>query len=99
MAIWPGLCRADREKTSGGLHPLRPAGDGGQPSTTDLDQAERLHQRDEFLDARLLAGDLKHKMLGGRVDDLGMKRLGQTKRLDPLLALAGHLEQCELALD
>src|SRR5262245_4973055 len=80
-------------------HPLGAAGDGGKAGARDLDQSKRLHQNNELLDLRGLAGDLEDEMLGRGVDDGGAESFGEAKRLDPLLALAGDLDQRKLALD
>ena len=46
-----------------------------------------------------LAGQLEHEMLGRGVDHLGAEDLGDAQRLDALLALAGNLDQRQLALE
>ena len=50
------------------------------------------------LDLRRLAGHLEDEMLGRRVDDLGAEDLGDAQGLDALFALAGDLDQRQLAL-
>src|SRR5262249_53873595 len=81
------------------LHPFRAALDGDDAGARDLDQAERNHQVDEALDLLGGAGDLEHEALGARVDDTGAERVGEPQRLDPVVALAAHLDHGELALD
>ena len=45
------------------------------------------------------AGDLEDEALDGRVDHAGAEGVGEAQRLDPVLALAAHLDHGELALD
>ena len=44
------------------------------------------------------ARNLEHEVLGGGVDDVGAEDLGHAQRLDALVALAGDLDQRQLAL-
>ena len=44
-------------------------------------------------------GQLEDEMVDGRVDDVGAEGVGEAKRLDAPLALAGDLDQRQLALE
>src|ERR1039457_1211875 len=91
--------RKNASGSSTGRHSLRPARDGRDAGTRDLDQPERQHQRHKLLDLVALAGDLKYEAFGGGVDHPGAEGVGQPQRLDPVLALALDLDHGELALD
>ena len=56
------------------------------------------HDGDELLDLGGAPGQLEHEVLGGGVDDVGAEDLGHAQSLDALVALAGDLDQRQLAL-
>src|SRR5215813_13620194 len=60
-------------------HGLCAATYGGDAGTRHLDQAQLHHDRDELLDLGSAARDLKHEVLGGRVDHVGTEDLGHAK--------------------
>ena len=80
-------------------HRLRPAADGDDAGARHLDQAERQHQVDERSILSVAPVISKTKLSVRGVDDAGAEDVGQAQRLDPLLALAAHLDQRQLALD
>src|SRR5690606_28436707 len=80
------------------IHALRSAVQRGNTGTAYLDQAERLHDRDELVDLRALAGNLEDEVFGRGISDLRLERLGETQRLDASFAASSHLHQRQLAL-
>jgi len=86
------------KQASGASHSFGPARNRDHAGARDFDQAERQHQIHEAVDLVGRAGDLEHEALGTGVDDAGAERIGKPQRLDPMLALAAHLDHGELAL-
>ena len=64
-----------------------------------LDQAERRIRSTNWSILSLRAGDLEDEALDRGVDHARAEGVGEAQRLDPVVALAAHLDHRELALD
>src|SRR6185437_5292118 len=88
-----------QRKSRSPLDRLRPARDRGDAGSRHLHQPNGAHELDEIVDLAWGAGQFENEALGGRVDHLGAEGVGEPHRLDPILALASHLDHRKLPLD
>src|SRR5690606_2291811 len=82
----------------GRLHAFRTARHGSHAGAADLDQPQRLHDGDELVDLRALAGQFEDEVFRGGVGNLGVERLGEPQRLDARTAAAANLDERHFAL-
>src|SRR6516164_10699332 len=91
----PNMAAADRMAgdMTLGSHPLGAPAHGGDAGARDLDEADHRHHGDEALDLLARAGELEDEGGERRVEGAGPEGGGEPERLDPVLALAGDLDE------
>src|SRR6516165_5196978 len=111
MLFGPGVIevtkpkRAAADRTAGDiictrtLHAFRPATHRGNAGARHLDEADHRHHGDETVDLVGPTRELEDEGGERRIEGAGPEGRGEAKGLDPVLALAGDLDEGEFALD